>query len=58
MKNPDMYFVGCPCQYNAARKGWDRFFGVSASSGFNVEDLVVNLDFYITGLTRFVYFVT
>jgi hypothetical protein len=53
-----MYFVGCPCQYNAARKGWDSFFGAYASSGFNVEDLVVNLDFYITGLTRFAYFVT
>jgi len=28
------------------------FSGDSASPGFNVEDLVVDLDFYITGLTR------
>jgi len=29
----------------------DRFSGALAGSGFNVEDLVVDLDFYITGLT-------
>ena len=28
------------------------FAGDSVSSGFNVEDLVVDLDFYITGLTK------
>ena len=30
----------------------DRFSGASAGSGFNNEDLVVDLDFYITGLTK------
>jgi hypothetical protein len=38
--------------HNAAHKGWGRFTGASASSGFNVEGLVVDLDFYITGLTK------
>ena len=54
MKNPDVYFVGCPCHmaHNAAHKGWGSFSGASASSGFNVEDLVVDLDFYITCLTN------
>jgi hypothetical protein len=28
------------------------FSGASVSSGFDVEDLVVDLDFYITGLTK------
>ena len=38
---------------NAARKGWDIFSEASASSECNVEDLVVDLDFYsITGLTK------
>jgi hypothetical protein len=40
VKNPDVYFVGCPFhmayRYNAARKGWGSFSGASASSGFNV----------------------
>ena len=30
----------------------DRLSGASAGSGFNNEDLVVDLDFYITGLTK------
>ena len=49
-----MYFVGCPfyMAHNAARKGWDSFSGDSVSSGFNVENLVVDLDFYVTGLTK------
>ena len=49
-----MYFVDCPCHrtHTAACKGWDSFSGASASSGFNVENLVVDLDFYITGLTK------
>ena len=53
MKNPYVHFVGCPCHmaHNAARKGWDSFSGVSVSSGFNVEDLFVDLDFYSTDLT-------
>ena len=28
------------------------FLEASVSSGFNVEDLVIDLDFYITGLTK------
>ena len=53
MKNAYVHFVGSPCHmaHNAARKGWDRFSGASVSSRFNVEDLFVDLDFYITGLT-------
>ena len=48
VKNPDVYFVGCPCHmtHNAA------FLEASVSSGFNVEDLVVDIYFYITGLTK------
>jgi hypothetical protein len=47
VKNPDVYFVGCPCNmaHNATRKGSDSFSGSSVSSGINVEDLVVDLDF-------------
>ena len=43
-----MYFVGCPfyMAHNAARKGWDSFSGASASSGFNVQDLVVDIFLY------------
>jgi hypothetical protein len=54
VKNPDVHFVGCPCHMalNATCKGWDSFSEASASSGFNVEDLVVDKDFYITGLTK------
>jgi hypothetical protein len=28
------------------------FLEASVGSGFNVEDLVIDLDFYITGLTK------
>ena len=42
MKNPDVYFVGCPCYmaHNAAHKGGDSF---SRASGFDIGDLVVDL---------------
>ena len=69
MKNPDVYFVGCPCNmaHNATRKGSDSFSGSSVSSGFNVEDLVVDLDFNYYWIDKgtkrknklsFAYFVT
>jgi hypothetical protein len=32
--------------HNAARKGWDSFSGASVSSGFNVQDLVVDIFLY------------
>jgi hypothetical protein len=32
--------------HNAARKGGDSFSGASASSGFNVQDLVVDIFLY------------
>jgi len=42
VRNPDVYFVSCSCDmaHNAARKGGYSFSG---ASGFNVEDLVVDL---------------
>ena len=51
---PDVYFVGCSCHmaHNAVSKGWDSFSGASASFGFIVEDLVEDLDFYITCFTK------
>ena len=55
MKNPDVYFavfaIWHIMQHVKGEIG-DRFSGASAGSGFNVEDLVVDLDFYITGLTK------
>jgi hypothetical protein len=46
VKNPDVYFVGCSCHmvHNAARKRGDSFSG---SSGFDVENLVVDLYYSI-----------
>jgi hypothetical protein len=59
VKNPDVYFVGCPCNmaHNATRKGSDSFSGSSVSSGFNVEDLVVDLDYHIFTTEMFVLLV-
>ena len=51
MKNPDVYFVGCPCHiaHNAARKGEDNFSG---AFGFDVEDLVVDLYYWFDKCTK------
>ena len=54
MKNPDVYFVGCPCHmaYYAARKGEDSFSVASVSSGFDVDDLVVDLYYWFNKGTK------
>ena len=56
MKNPDVYFVGCPCHavWHIMQHVKDEiaFLEASVSSGFNVEDLVIDLDIYTTGLTK------
>jgi hypothetical protein len=51
VKNLDVCFVGCSYHmaHNVACKGDDSFSGASR---FDVEDLVVNLQKCITGLTK------
>ena len=51
MKNTDVYFVDCPCHmvHNAERKGDDSFSG---ASGFDVEDLVVDLYYWFDKSTK------
>ena len=51
MRNPDVYFVGCSYHmaHNAARKLGDSFSG---SSGFDVEDLVVDQYYWFDKNTK------